>query len=128
MKKITPDPPETPSLSTSDSLDPAQLSRVAQRALCDHSRNPKPANPISHIFTIAPDVDTETLWVNACETLASLSAMTTDLALELEGSRRSKALAIQQLIVLGELLVNRALDNLDTSDSMAPAVTPTSAH
>ena len=128
MKKITPDPPETPSLSTSDSLDPAQLSRGSQRALCDHSCNPKPANPIGHIFTIAPDVDTETVLVHACETLASLGAMTTDLALELEGSRRSKALAIQQLIVLGEILVNRALDNLDTSDSMASAVTPTSAH
>ncbi|MFW0753958.1 DUF6124 family protein [Pseudomonas sp. H11T01] len=115
MKKITPDPPETPSLSTSDPL-------------CDHSRNPNPANPISHIFTIAPDVDTETLWVHASETLASLSAMITDLAFELEGSRRNKALAIQQLIVLGELLVNRALDHLDTSDSTASAVTPVSGH
>ncbi len=128
MKKITPDPPETPSLSISDSLDPAQLSEVAQRPLCDHSRNPKTANPISHIFTIAPDVDTETVLVHASETLASLSAMTTDLAFELEGSRRNKALAIQQLIVLGELLVNRALDHVDTSDSTASAVTPTSAH
>jgi hypothetical protein len=65
VKKITPDPPETPSLSTSDPLDPGQLSKVAQHALCDPLRNPKPANPISHIFTIAPDVDTETLWVHA---------------------------------------------------------------
>jgi hypothetical protein len=128
VKKITPDPPETPSLSTSDPLDPGQLSKVAQHALCDPLRNPKPANPISHIFTIAPDVDTETLWVHASETLASLSAMTTDLAFELEGSRRNKALAIQQLIVLGELLVNRALDHLDTSDSTASAVIPASAH
>ena len=128
MKKITPDPPETRSLSTSDSLDPAQLSKVAQRALCDPLRNPKPANSISHIFTIAPDVDTETVLVHASETFASLSAMTTDLAFELEGSRRNKALAIQQLIVLGELLVNRALDHLDTSDSTASAVTPASAH
>ncbi|VVO08323.1 DUF6124 family protein [Pseudomonas fluorescens] len=128
MKKITPDPPETPSLSTSDSLDPAQLSKVAQHAPYDHSRNPKPANPISHIFTIAPDVDTETVLVHASETFASLSAMITDLAFELEGSRRNKALAIQQLIVLGELLVSRALDHLDTSDSAASAVIPTSAY
>lgn len=128
MKKITPDPPETPSLSTSDSLDPAQLSKVAQQAFCDHSHNPNPANPISHIFTIAPDVDTETVLVHASETLASLSALTTDLAFELEGSRRNKALAIQQLIVLGELLVNRALDHLDTSDLTVSAVTPTSGH
>ena len=32
---------------------------------------------------------------------------------ELEGSRRNVALAIQQLAVLGELLVNRVLDNLE---------------
>jgi hypothetical protein len=128
VKKITPDPPETPNLSTSDSLDPVQRSKVAEPAPCDPSRNPKPANPISHIFTITPDVDTETLWVHASETLASLNAMTTDLAFELEGSRRNKALAIQQLIVLGELLVNRALDHLETSDSTASAVMPTSAH
>jgi hypothetical protein len=128
VKKITPDPPETPSLSTSNSLDPAQLSKVPEPALCDPLRNPKSANSISHIFTIAPDVDTETVLVHASETLASLSAMTTDLAFELEGSRRNKALAIQQLIVLGELLVNRALDHLDTSDSTASAVAPTAAH
>lgn len=128
MKKITPDPPETPSLSTSDSLDPAQLSKVPEPALYVPLRNPKSANSISHIFTIAPDVDTATVLVHASETLASLSVMTTDLAFELEGSRRNKALAIHQLIVLGELLVNRALDHLDTSDSTAFAVTPTSAH
>jgi hypothetical protein len=39
--------------------------------------------------------------------------MATDLACEVEGSRRNVMLAIQQLAVLGELLVNRALDNLD---------------
>ncbi|WP_404943140.1 DUF6124 family protein, partial [Pseudomonas sp. FW305-3-2-15-C-LB1] len=43
------------------------------------------------------------------ETLASLNAMTTDLAFELEGVHRHKLLATQQLIVLGELLVERVL-------------------
>lgn len=35
--------------------------------------------------------------------------MTTDLAFELEGAHRHKLLATQQLIVLGELLVERVL-------------------
>jgi hypothetical protein len=35
----------------------------------------------------------------------------------LEGSRRNVALAIQQLAVLGELLVNRVLDNLEQPTS-----------
>jgi hypothetical protein len=78
---------------------------------------PAASDPISHIFTISPDVDTETLLIHTSETLASLNAMATDLAFELEGSRRNVALAIQQLTVLAELMVNRALEHLDTPDS-----------
>lgn len=64
------------------------------------------------IFCIAQDIDTETLLVQACETLASLNAITADLAFELDGAHRHKLLATQQLSVLGELLVARALDTL----------------
>lgn len=52
--------------------------------------------------------------------------MTTDMACDLEGSRRNVALAIQQLAVLGELLVNRALDNLDPPDGVSEA--PSASH
>jgi hypothetical protein len=47
------------------------------------------------------------------ETLASANAMASDLAFELEGSRRHVALGIQQLIELGTLLANRALDDIE---------------
>jgi hypothetical protein len=70
-----------------------------------------------------PDVDTPTLLAHASETLASMNVMTTDLADQLEGSHRNVALPIQQLAVLAEMLINRALDNLDSS---LPAVTPVS--
>ena len=76
-------------------------------------RNPNRPDPVSHVFAVVPNVDTESLLCHACETLASLNVMATDLACELEGSRRNVMLAIQQLAALGELLVNRALDNLD---------------
>ncbi|RON08465.1 hypothetical protein BK659_13790 [Pseudomonas brassicacearum] len=89
MKKNAPNPPETPAVS----------------------------DPTTHVFTIAPNIDTETLLIHTSETLASLNAMTTDLAFELEGSRRNVALAMQQLVVLSELLVNRALEHFDTPDS-----------
>lgn len=59
--------------------------------------------------TVAPDISPETLLIQTSETLASLNAMTTDLAFELEGVHRHKLLATQQLIVLGELLVERVL-------------------
>jgi hypothetical protein len=116
MKKTPRNPLETPSLSTSEDLDPIELSETAQRTVSARLRNPSHPDPVSHIFTIVPDVDTPTLLVHASETLASINAMTTDLAFELEGSRRNVALAIQQLAVLAELLVNRALDHLDPPD------------
>ncbi|KJZ35346.1 DUF6124 family protein [Pseudomonas fluorescens] len=118
MKKITPNPPESAASSDADALDLTQLSQTTERTISTRLRNPKRPDPISHIFTLLPDVDTPTLLVHACETLASLNVMTTDLACELEGSRRNVALAIQQLSVLAELLVNRALDNLDPPDGL----------
>jgi len=67
-------------------------------------------NPPTTLFTINESVDPETLLIQASETLTSLNAMTTDLAFELEGAHRHKLLAAQQLIVLGELLVERVLN------------------
>jgi len=68
-----------------------------------------PNPPSATLFTIAPDVTSEALLIQASETLASLNAMTTDLAFELEGTHRHKLLDTQQLVVLGELLVERVL-------------------
>lgn len=121
MKKITPNPPETDTPSEPETFDLTQLSQATQRAVSARLRNPKQPDPVSHVFTILPDVDTPTLLGHASETLASLNVMTTDLADQLEGSHRNVALAMQQLAVLAEMLINRALDNLD---SPMPAVEP----
>ncbi|MNY77221.1 hypothetical protein D3C86_2170480 [compost metagenome] len=45
--------------------------------------------------------------------------MTLDFANQLEGPQRNVALALQQLTMLTELLVNRARDNLDPNGSVA---------
>ncbi|CRL47467.1 DUF6124 family protein [Pseudomonas sp. URMO17WK12:I11] len=71
-----------------DSIDPIDLSQATQRTISARLRDPNTPDPISHVLT-------------------------TDRACKLEGSHRSLALSIQQLAVVGELLVNRALDNLD---------------
>ncbi|SFB51390.1 hypothetical protein SAMN03159488_04641 [Pseudomonas sp. NFIX10] len=55
-------------------------------------------------------IDTECLLTNLSETLASANATISDLAFELEGSRRHIVLGVQQLIELSELLANRVLD------------------
>ncbi|WP_371914256.1 DUF6124 family protein [Pseudomonas sp. NFACC14] len=47
-------------------------------------------------------IDVECLLTNLSETLASASATISDLAFELEGSRRHVALGVQQLIELSE--------------------------
>ena len=119
MKKVSPNPPEIP--TNSDPLDPAPLSSITEPAISARLRNPNHADPVSHIFTIVPGVDTATLLCHACETLASLNVLVTDLACKLESSNRNVALSIQQLAVVGELLVNQALDNIDPPDG-APAV------
>ena len=121
MKKTTRNPLENPAISESEELDLTQLSKATQRAVSARLRDPKQPDPVSHIFTILPDVDTPTLLGHASETLASMNVMTTDLADQLEGSHRNVALAIQQLAVLAEMLINRALDNLDLP---MPSVTP----
>ncbi|TVT83210.1 DUF6124 family protein [Pseudomonas sp. H3(2019)] len=87
-----------------------------------------PTQRPSPVFTVTPNIDTETLLIHASETLASLNAMTTDLAFELEGAHRNVALGIQQMIGLGELLVNRALENLDLPDSAGSRLNPSAVH
>ncbi|WP_260962564.1 DUF6124 family protein [Pseudomonas citri] len=87
---------------------------AAKRALDFHLSPPEPRpesdSSSSHIFTIVDGIDTERLLVNLSETLASANATLSDLAFELEGSRRHVALGVQQLIELSQLLANRVLD------------------
>ena len=79
----------------------------------DPPANPaKPFTPKS-LFMIVPDMDTETLLAHACESLASANVIANDFATYLTGPQRSTALAIAQIIMLAELAVNRALDNVD---------------
>ncbi|PWK43868.1 DUF6124 family protein [Pseudomonas sp. OV226] len=118
MKKNKPTSPESADIS---SADLAKLSETTERTVSARLRNPNRPDPVSHVFSINPNVDTESLLCHATETLASLNVMTTDLACELEGSLRNEALAIQQLVVLAELMVNRALDILDPPSGLSMA-------
>lgn len=114
MFKITPNPPETDDVSPYESTDSKKLNDAAERAL-DHYLKPpkKPARKPSAMFIVAPGVDTESLLAHACESMASASVMASDFAGLLEGPQRNTILALQQVIMLGELAVNRALDNID---------------
>ncbi|WP_434704729.1 hypothetical protein J3P85_02065 [Pseudomonas sp. Z1-12] len=86
--------------------------------IIDSYLNPQPAPPNKkpspdQLFTFVEGVDAESLLAKLSETLASANAMASDLAFDLKGSRRHVALGLQQLIELGELLANQALDVVD---------------
>jgi hypothetical protein len=113
MKKSATNSAESPNDSPNDTGASSSPTKITEQLVSVPLRNqtlPKSANCF---FAVVPDVDTEALLCHASETLASLSVMATDLARELEGPRRHVIVGIQQLSALGELLVNRALDNLE---------------
>ena len=126
MKKHSPNPPDASPDLAPDTPELSKLSDITEPLVSARLRNPRLPDPISHVFTILPDIDTPSLLAHACETLASINVMSTDLACDLESSRRNVALAIQQLAVVAELLVNRALDNLDPPDGLPE--TPSTSH
>ena len=106
-------PTKNDSISPEASQIPPMLDEAAKRAIdlyLDPKSQAKKKKPSGQLFTVAKSADTETLLANLSETLASANAMLGDLAFDLEGSRRHFALGVQQMIELGELLANRALD------------------
>ena len=120
MFKPTPNPPESASTSPYQSPDSTKLHDAAERAL-DHYLKPSAAavrfHKPSSMFQVAPDMDNESLLVHACESLAQASLMTSDIAAYIDIPQRRTILAIQQIIMLAELAVNRVLDNHEISQS-----------
>ncbi|WP_277759660.1 DUF6124 family protein [Pseudomonas sp. A34-9] len=120
MTKSTPHPPETDPASPYESLDPKKLHDAAERAL-DHY-----LNPAAHImastrepeamYLANPKYNTESLLANASETLGSASEMLNNFAAMLDTSHRKTALGIAQVVMLGELAVNQALDHVELKE------------
>ena len=115
MIKPTPNPPEDPTTSPYESLDSKKLHEAAERALDHYLAPPKttPTKRSGQLFSVCPDINTEALLANASEDLLSISAIAADLADDVDGSRRSVALAISRVAEGAHLLVERALDHLD---------------
>ncbi|XMB50125.1 DUF6124 family protein [Pseudomonas fluorescens] len=66
--------------------------------------------PPTTLFTLIPNVSTETLLANSYETVCSVSTLLLDLSDDLTGKHRDVALAIHQLSELSVLLVGKAMD------------------
>jgi hypothetical protein len=115
MTKPTPNPPETDPTSPYESLDSKKLHDAAYRAL-DHYLCPPgataPPRTTRKMYAVTADFKNEELLANACETLASTRTIANDFANLIPASQRRTLLGIAQLIMLGELAVNRVMDNL----------------
>ncbi|MHC8299186.1 DUF6124 family protein [Pseudomonas sp. ZS1P83] len=112
MFKVTPNPPDTDPASPSENLDSEKLHEDPDRipSYADIRATPR---RLTTMYVIDPHINTEDLLGNACESLASAHVMTMDLADRTHGPNRNTLLGIAQVIMLGELTVNRALDRLD---------------
>ncbi|WP_447767503.1 DUF6124 family protein [Pseudomonas kilonensis] len=123
MFKPTPNPPQNGHKSRVQAQEEKKLDDAATRAL-DYYLNPKPASPpepdSTKLFIVAPHIDTETLLANASEDLLSISTIAADLADDVDDSRRCVALAISRMADGVQLLVERALDHLETKEMAAP--------
>ena len=117
MDKLIPDPPHETKTPLEEALrteDQARNREALKRAL-DFYLCPEPVKHrrSSTMFMVCPEVDTESLLAHACESLASASTAASNFANELSGSQRSTVLGIQQIVMLAELAINRALDRVD---------------
>ncbi|TFF13816.1 hypothetical protein EXW72_07840 [Pseudomonas sp. BCA14] len=98
------DSPNPPSVSTS-------LHTAAHRAINHYlnpSEKPEPSAENHGLFTICEGLDIETLLVNASEDLASVHALASHLAFEIDGNPRSVALGICRMLEGIQLMVDRA--------------------
>ncbi|AMZ73293.1 MULTISPECIES: DUF6124 family protein [Pseudomonas] len=123
MVKPSPNPPQSGHKSRVQTQEEKKLDDAATRAL-DYYLNPKPASPPepdkNQLFIVSPHIDTETLLANASEDLLSISTIAADLADDVDDSRRCVALAISRMADGVQLLVERALDHLETKEMAAP--------
>ncbi|MFJ2480306.1 DUF6124 family protein [Pseudomonas sp. NPDC087598] len=118
MIKHTPYPPEAENTTPYECPGSKKFHDAAERAL-DHYFQPNALTLRSHkpstMFLVAPNQDNESLLVHACESLAQASLISSDIAAYIDLPQRRTILAIQQIIMLAELAVNRVLDNVDVT-------------
>jgi hypothetical protein len=109
MIRETPNPPHTDPTSSSENSDSTNPNEPIPSA-ADINATPR---KLCSMFIVNPELNVETLLAHACESLASANVMALDLADHLPGTSRNSLLGIAQVIMLGELAVNRALDRID---------------
>ena len=114
MVKPTPNPPGSEQSPPHQSSASEDLNEGDDLELDQNNFEFKstPRTPCS-MYTVNPDIDVQTLLGCVSESLASASVITMDIADRESGPSRNSLLGIHQIIMLAEISVNRALDQLD---------------
>jgi hypothetical protein len=112
MRKVTPDPPDADNASPNESSE-TRDEDDHHASFADIKATPR--KPCA-MYTVNPEVDVQTLLGCVSESLASASVITMDVADRETGTSRNSLLGIHQIIMLAEISVNRALDQLDPID------------
>ena len=102
--------------SSNPPLDSPSLHACAHRAINHHlnpSSTPRSADDGQGLFAVREGLDAETLLVNASEDLASVHALASHLAFEIEGNPRSVALGICRMLEGIQLMVDKTLSLKD---------------
>ncbi|MDH2080186.1 DUF6124 family protein [Pseudomonas atacamensis] len=111
----------TEDTSPYESFDSRKLHEAAERALDHHLGNPghPPVPRREGLFSLNPDIDAEALLANASEDLLSVSIIAADLADDIDGSRRSVALALSRMADGVRLMVEGTLDHIEVRNLAA---------
>jgi hypothetical protein len=118
MRKVTPDPPDANNASPNESPDTRKPEEATNRDDDDRHASfadikATPRKPCA-MYSVNPEVDVQTLLGCVSESLASASVITMDVADRETGPSRNSLLGVHQILMVAELSVNRALDQLDS--------------
>ena len=76
----------------------------------DSPNPPSDSQPTDQIFTVLPNLNSETLLANASQDLASVQALAGTLAFDIDGPQRDAVLGIHRMLEGIQLMVDRVLD------------------
>ncbi|EFQ61498.1 hypothetical protein PFWH6_4800 [Pseudomonas fluorescens WH6] len=76
----------------------------------DSPNPPSDSQSADQIFTVLPNLNSETLLANASQDLASVQALAGNLAFEIDGPQRDAVLGIHRMVEGIQLMVDRVLD------------------
>ena len=82
----------------------------------DSPNPPSDSRPTDQIFTVLPNLNSETLLANASQDLASVQALAGNLAFDVDGPQRDAVLGIHRMVEGIQLMVDRVLDLFEVSE------------